>query len=334
MHAPDVPKSVSNSALDETTGRIAASLESFSSKKARRPLSDSEIDFDVVEELWTYHFDQLRSDPTEHPVLAALPAWSSKRDLTTYAEIVMERFVPQAFFAVKDSSLASFAFGRPTSLVVDLGGGSTKISPVLDGYTLENACVSSFKASTTKAAEKIKFPKKKLPVHLRPDVYRSACKTWPTGPRFDPKYLGPELAATYALPDGTEIELASQVYVPAEQTYFNESDPQAHLPTLVRESLKLCHPDLRKSMAANIVLVGGGSNIPDVATRLFYELQVELPTATKPKISSSAAKGEKENAAFVGGSVLASLGSFQQMWITKSEYEEFGERVVTERCAY
>ena len=33
---------------------------------------------------------------------------------------------------------------------------------------------------------------------------------------------------------------------------------------------------------------------------------------------------ERQHAAWVGGSILGICGSFQQLWLTKSEYEELG----------
>jgi actin-related protein len=35
---------------------------------------------------------------------------------------------------------------------------------------------------------------------------------------------------------------------------------------------------------------------------------------------------------WVGGSILASLGSFQQMWISREEFDEMGKAVVDKKC--
>ncbi|AET01217.2 actin-related protein ARP4 [Medicago truncatula] len=35
---------------------------------------------------------------------------------------------------------------------------------------------------------------------------------------------------------------------------------------------------------------------------------------------------------WIGGSILASLGSFQQMWFSKSEYEEHGASYIQRKC--
>lgn len=33
-----------------------------------------------------------------------------------------------------------------------------------------------------------------------------------------------------------------------------------------------------------------------------------------------------------GGSILASLGSFQQMWLSKQEYQEHGAGIIHRKC--
>ena len=41
---------------------------------------------------------------------------------------------------------------------------------------------------------------------------------------------------------------------------------------------------------------------------------------------------ERRFGSWIGGSILASLGSFQQMWISKHEYEENGKSQVDRKC--
>ena len=41
---------------------------------------------------------------------------------------------------------------------------------------------------------------------------------------------------------------------------------------------------------------------------------------------------ERKYSVWIGGSILSSLSTFQQMWITKEEYEEFGPAIVHRKC--
>ena len=52
-------------------------------------------------------------------------------------------------------------------------------------------------------------------------------------------------------------------------------------------------------------------------------------TATKVKVI---APPERAYSTWIGGSILASLSSFEQMWITAGDYEEYGPKIVSRKC--
>merc|ERR1712209_13645 len=43
---------------------------------------------------------------------------------------------------------------------------------------------------------------------------------------------------------------------------------------------------------------------------------------------------ERKYSVWIGGSILASLSTFQQMWISKQEYDECGPAIVHRKCFY
>ena len=47
----------------------------------------------------------------------------------------------------------------------------------------------------------------------------------------------------------------------------------------------------------------------------------------KIKIHAAGLATERKYGAWIGGSILSSLGTFHQMWISKEEYEERGVSV-------
>ena len=49
---------------------------------------------------------------------------------------------------------------------------------------------------------------------------------------------------------------------------------------------------------------------------------------TRVKVMTSASAIERKFSVWIGGSILASLGTFQQMWMSKSEYEEHGASLI------
>lgn len=89
--------------------------------------------------------------------------------------------------------------------------------------------------------------------------------------------------------------------------------------------------DLRTSIAHNIIVTGGLSLIPQLTERLHTELLNSNP-GLKIRLHAIGNANERTNQAWIGGSVLASLGTFHQMWVTKAEYDEAGvDRIFTQR---
>ncbi|PIO66849.1 hypothetical protein TELCIR_11422 [Teladorsagia circumcincta] len=41
---------------------------------------------------------------------------------------------------------------------------------------------------------------------------------------------------------------------------------------------------------------------------------------------------ERKYSVWIGGSILASLSTFQQLWISKQEYDESGPSIVHRKC--
>ena len=41
---------------------------------------------------------------------------------------------------------------------------------------------------------------------------------------------------------------------------------------------------------------------------------------------------ERKYSVWIGGSILGSLSTFQQMWISKAEYDEAGPTIVHRKC--
>ena len=100
---------------------------------------------------------------------------------------------------------------------------------------------------------------------------------------------------------------------------------------MVHASLTACDPQLRQALTSNIVLTGGGSLMPGLKQRLAGELSRMLPDAFKPRLLAPG-NMEQRFGAWVGGSVLSSLGTFQQLWLSRAEYEEDGAGMVERRC--
>ena len=66
-----------------------------------------------------------------------------------------------------------------------------------------------------------------------------------------------------------------------------------------------------------------------IAERMSKEITALAPSTMKIKVI---APPERKYSVWIGGSILASLSTFQQMWITKTEYDESGPSIVHRKC--
>ncbi|PFH31187.1 actin-related protein ARP4A [Besnoitia besnoiti] len=100
-----------------------------------------------------------------------------------------------------------------------------------------------------------------------------------------------------------------------------------------------CDVDIRRELLASIVITGGTSLMPGFLDRVSKELHSPLTfsfsnsPAIKVRVVAPNTSVERAFSTWLGGSILASLGTFQQLWISKREYEEHGVDVINRRCA-
>eukprot|EP01024_Parvocaulis_polyphysoides_P075578 TRINITY_DN9771_c0_g1_i1.p1 TRINITY_DN9771_c0_g1~~TRINITY_DN9771_c0_g1_i1.p1 ORF type:complete len:134 (-),score=14.55 TRINITY_DN9771_c0_g1_i1:213-614(-) len=94
-------------------------------------------------------------------------------------------------------------------------------------------------------------------------------------------------------------------------------------------SIMKCDLDIRRDLYGNIVLSGGTTMFPGMAERMNKEVTALAPQSMKVKV---VAPPERKFSVWIGGSILASLSTFQAMWISKQEYEENGPTIVHKKC--
>lgn len=121
-----------------------------------------------------------------------------------------------------------------------------------------------------------------------------------------------------------------------EEEDSNQSTPKPEvnirgISQLISHTLSNIDIDLRASLANNIIVTGGVSLISQLTERLYLELSNNNP-GLKIRLHAVGNSTERINQAWIGGSVLASLRTFHQMWVTKEEYNEVGvDRILNQR---
>lgn len=69
--------------------------------------------------------------------------------------------------------------------------------------------------------------------------------------------------------------------------------------------------------------------VNNFVNRLTKEMTILAPNSMKVKILGNT---DRNQLSWMGGSVVASLTTFQSMWITRMDYEESGPSIVHRKC--
>ncbi|EDS89136.1 actin putative [Entamoeba histolytica] len=89
-----------------------------------------------------------------------------------------------------------------------------------------------------------------------------------------------------------------------------------------------CDCDLRKDMYNNIVLCGGSSMFPGMKQRFIKEITVLSPPTIQINVDCNR---KRKYGAWIGGKMFASLSSFEERYMKKAEYDEFGASYINSK---
>lgn len=101
---------------------------------------------------------------------------------------------------------------------------------------------------------------------------------------------------------------------------------------IVTTSVGMCDPDVRPALYGSVVVTGGNSFMQGFPERLNRDLSMRIPSSMRLKLISANGSAERRFGSWIGGSILASIGTFQQMWISSQEYEEAGKGQIDRKC--
>ncbi|KAL4633247.1 actin-related protein 4 isoform X2 [Quercus suber] len=176
------------------------------------------------------------------------------------------------------------------------------------------------------------------------DIKECVCRA-PDTPYDESSYSNIPMTP-YELPDGQTIEIGADRFkipdvlfnpslaqtIPGMENFAEIAPSVRGLPQMVIESINKCDVDIRRELFSSILLAGGTASMQQLKERLEKDLLEESPQAARVKVLASGNATERRFSVWIGGSILASLGSFQQMWFSKSEYEEHGASYIQRKC--
>uniref|UniRef100_A0A3B3X4V9 CRAL-TRIO domain-containing protein n=1 Tax=Poecilia mexicana TaxID=48701 RepID=A0A3B3X4V9_9TELE len=296
--------------------------------------------WEEMEKMWQYTFQQLCVDPEEHPVLLTEAAMNPLENRRRMVEIMFENFgVPLAYVAMQ-AVLALYAAGRTTGVVFDSGEGVSHSVPVFEGYSLPHA-VQRFPLAGLDVTLQLKKLLQEQGVCMRTTaedeiVREMKEKCCCVALNYEAELnLGSSSCREmqYTMPDGQIVTMGTERFR-APEILFNpdmigRDHPGIH--ESIFKSILRSDIDLRRSFLGNIILSGGNTLLPGLPERLQAEVKSLVPADMRVNVCVTSPK-DRRFLVWSGGAVLANLSTFNSAWISRGEYEEYGPQIVFRKC--
>jgi len=240
-------------------------------------------------------------------------------------QIMFETFSTPAMYVSIRNVLSLYGSGRTNGIVVQSGDSVSTFLPVYEGYGLPSGLMKLDLAGrdlTNYLEQLLKRRYRSLSIHqlLVRDIKEKLCC-----------FGGPTKSGSYELPDGKNITIDKERFQ-CPEILFNPSPIRkrsAAFHEACYGSIMKSDVDIRTTLYGNIILSGGNTMFPGISERMSKEITSLAPPRMNVKVIAAP---ERKYLAWIGGSILASMSTFQKMWISKKEYDETGPGIVHRKC--
>ncbi|KAE8138747.1 actin family [Aspergillus pseudotamarii] len=275
-----------------------------------------------------YHnifYKELRVAPEEHPIVMSEAIVNPRQNREKMTQMLFETFNSPAIYLASQPLLSLYATARQTGIVIESGGGVTQVVPIHEGITFPNTFsqvdlagidITDYLANTLGCEDQIAKAIKEKCCHVALD--------------FDSE-LDAREDQSFHLPDGQQITLGTERFCAPEALFQPDrilaiDRPGIH--QVVHDAIQKFDSHVQEQLYRNIVPAGGSTLFPGFIDRLGKEISDLAPSANPNIITPE----NQRYSAWVGGTILASLSTFQDIWISQREYDEEGPSVVHKKC--
>ena len=283
--------------------------------------------WDDMHMIWHHTFyNELKVAPDEHPVLLTETPLNPKANREYMTQIMFESFCVPALYVSMQPAMALYASGRVSGLVTDCGSSVTHVVRFYEGYAIPGAIrrLDFAGRELTDYMMKISGCEREIANDIKERFSYVALD-------FEKEMKRTDLEKTFELPDGQVLTLKSECFR-CPEAFFQPRLMDIEccgVHELTYNCIMRCDIDIRKDLYANIILSGGSTMFSGFADRMQKELSGCAPPNMQTRVI---AEPDRKYSAWIGASMFASFSSFQNLWVSKEEYDEYGPSIINRKC--
>ena len=299
------------------------------------------VDWEALEGLWERLLvGGLRVCPEEWPVLVSDSPSAPPVGRERVAELLFEALAVPACHLASTALLALCSVGAFSGLALEAGAGVCHATPVYAGHSWHKATFRLDVAGSTLSrylrdllvAAGPDHRLQALPHKIITQLKKRCCYV---SLDFEGDLCNPARhhPVSFSLGSGCSVCLGRERFCCPEPLFqpglLGQAEPG--LPILAFRALQRVPATLQTRLANTMVLAGGSTLFPGFPERLELELEAQCQRhgcgTLQPHLVAKPGRG---TAVWTGGSMVASLRTFQCRWMTRAMYQECGSRLVHE----
>lgn len=315
--------------------------------------------WDALEANWSYVFEQLQAPANEFPLVVTEQLWNNQSSRIKLTELAFEKFDVPIFNIIKNPLAITYGMGKSTSLVIDIGAATTSITPIVDGTILYKGALhtkfagdfvnlhilnylNNFEGwnsneSNKNYSESYKmFKSNQILNDFKQTV--TQVSNFPIA-NSNANFNIP--TKHYELPNSNVIDINKEQVLLLEPLFHPKAFklPNIELPDSSLGLIELILTGLKKlevndqiysQLLSNIIITGGSSLLTGLEARVLDDLRRYVPNFHS-QTAQFAEPNDRITSVWQGASVLSMMNSFDTHYISKNDWLEKGDAVISEK---
>ena len=295
-------------------------------------------DFYYMKEFYSYLCEkELRINTENYKFFIAQPIFNPRDKMEELAHFMFESIyglnVP-ALYIGNQAIFPLISKGCFTGFSLESGEGVTQLVPVYDGFALKYAArkinlsgsdLSEYMLSLLKSKD-YKYSSLSE-INTAKSIKEKECFV---AENYEKEEKVVE-SSCFTLPDGSSL-LIKEEKINCPEALFNPGIMGKEGEGIVEacyNTIQKCDNDLKSEMFGNIVISGGNTNFKGFNNRFLLEMEKKVKDNFDIKIHDVE---DKICAVWKGANILSMMSSMKSNWITKDEYQEYGNAILHRKC--